>query len=198
MIIFLELCYRFVLLAYIVQGEEGMEVSKDELYCDTVKSMYQETINEASDIIARAQNPLAALGIVAALLIYLVNSAKDFPSIIINKDILIIIFYICIFVAFCFVSKSCYYLFFGFKAGGYSKTSIGPIKDFENIYSTKSDENDFRKEIIQSYIIAIKNNQKKNEERMEYIRLSMETIIRAVICCFVTGFLYCVITILSR
>lgn len=174
-------------------------MSKDADYHDLVKTMYQETITESSDIIARAQNPLAALSIVVALLFCLVNSAKEFQSVIISKDVLTIIFYICMLVTFCYVSKCCYYLVFGFKRDWYSRSkSIGPIEEFEKIYSTKPEENHFKAQIIKSYIDAIKLNQKNNKERSEYIRKSMETIIRAMVCCFMTGFLYCVITILPR
>lgn len=169
-------------------------MSKDDYY-DLVKTMYQETITESSNVIARAQNPLTVISIVTALLIYLVQSAKEFPLITNNKNLTIIIFYIGIIATFYFVGKCGYFLLLGFKIGGFKGESICAIEEYEELYKIKPPEYDFKDVIIKSYVKATKINQKNNFERMEYIRKSMETILMAAVCCFISSVLYCAITI---
>ncbi len=164
-----------------------MEDNERYIY-EVIKDMYERSLNDANDIIARAQNPLAATSVIIAVLVYLAPKVYEFPKLTLENAFVLGGFYLSLFATLLCMGLTCYYLIRGFKPGGYVYKNIGSPDEIISLL-----KQDKLWSVIKRYKLATEYNSQINSIRMVYIRKATETIILAVAFSFPCGFMYCII-----
>lgn len=155
---------------------------------EIIKDIYEGSWSDAKDIIARAQNPLAAISVIIAVLIYLAPKVYEFPKLTLENAAVLGCFYVALLATLLYTGLTCYYLVRGFKLGGYVYKNIGSPDEIISLLEQGTLRN-----IIDRYKLAAEYNLEINSLRMVYIRKATETIILAVAFSFPCGIMYCII-----
>ncbi|MDR3562208.1 MAG: hypothetical protein P4N59_12335 [Negativicutes bacterium] len=158
-----------------------------------LKDMYARSWNDANDIIARAQNPLTALSVIIAILMYIAPKVYDFPKMSLENAPVLGGFYLLLDATLICSGLTCYYLLWAFRPGGYNYKTIRSPEKIIALFSSENDGESLLPELIRDYKIATENNLKNNRLRHECIRKATETIILAVAFCFPCGLIFCII-----
>jgi hypothetical protein len=164
-------------------------MDKKEHMVQVLAAMYEQSLNNANNIVGRAQNPLTAMSIVVAVLVYM---GQVMGSLQFNDSFSCGIFFGVLFVllgitVICIVD-SFRYIIQSFKQGGYKYKTIGSPQAIKSIIETSDD---VKLQLIEKYLAASEHNFQENNKRAEYIRLAMEKIIWAVVLCFLSGIWIC-------
>ncbi len=171
---------------------------KENYVFQTLFGIYERSLDEANNIIARAQNPLAALSVIIAIWGYMVQSiiSSPIPRITLENCPIIGGLYLVLILTVFYVIQSVYYLWRGFRQGFKYELVASPSQVESLIKSPDSDKDVFLK-LIERYKSASEFNNEKNMERMVYIRTATEKIILAVASCFFASILFCIIILLK-
>lgn len=168
---------------------------KEENAYESAKEVYERSLTEAHEIITRAQNPLTALCIIIAILIYIAPKVYEFPQMTLDNLFSLGLFYLTLIATLLCVGLTCYYLMRAFPPGGYNYTVIKGATLVSIISSHEKEQSQAK--LIDFYIKASTDNSDKNSVRLEYITKATGTIMLAVAFCFVCGLLYSIISSLA-
>jgi hypothetical protein len=170
-----------------------VEQMDDKSYLfDALKTTYERSLNDANEIIARAQNPLTALSIIIAILLYMVPKVYKLPILSLENAILSL-FYLTLAATLISTGLTSYYLIRAFRLGGYNYKTIGSPEQITSL----GNEKDPLESLKARYKLAAEININNNRSRLEYISRATETIILAVAFCFFGGLIYCIIISLT-
>lgn len=177
-------------------------ISKESYVCDALASIYDRSLDDANNIICRAQNPLTALCLIIAMLTYMAQTINNsqIPQMSLENAPVIGTFYLSIIITMLFVIQTIYYLWLCFRPGGYTYKTFATPDEIDSLLKTP--DSDQQKTVLLYLIKQFKNasqiNIQNNKSRTEYIRIATERIILAVAFCFITGFLFYIITFFSN
>lgn len=172
---------------------------KEKYVFQTMEAIYERSLDEASNVVARAQNPLTALSVIIAILVYMAQSisSSSIPKVSLENIPVIGSFYVLLALTVVYVIQSIYNLWRGFRQGGFKYELVGSPSRVESLVKSPGSDREVLIKLIEKYKSAGEFNIRKNRKRMVYIRVATEKIILAVASCFFAGFLFCVITVLK-
>ena len=172
---------------------------KEKYVFQTMEAIYERSLDEANHVVARAQNPLAALSVIIAVLIYMAQAivSASIPQVSLENIPVIGSFYVLLALTVVNVILSIYNLWKGFRQGGFKYELVGSPSQIGSLVKSSGGDREVLIKLIERYKSAGEFNIRRNRKRMVYIRVATEKIILAVASCFFAGFLFCVITVLK-